>query len=475
MTEAYTVGADAEYKCTWKDRGGQTFRPIRTHELLYVDLQLRALIRPRTAEVFIYRAGANHTPITPPISQSLLHETWFQYPNQTARIRFRMQRVTLEADQYYAMVLTVSEEVLPHFLYWKYDSTAAKYYRGQRISSTDFGVTWAVHYGQDHLFAEFGSPESPNIHPTPPILNFAPTRFDICHLTHGVYITLTTNVPCHLTLYWTDVTPKKHALSRVIRGLNVPWDVYFCFVSYHEVPQLQLGDTLYHTFRITEWAIDKLYYYTIRGTVDEVQSPSVGPIFHTRLRKLPPLLDLTLRPNNPGDVCAITWGCTPCPNHYTCVNEEIPDGDTTTLWAESIPGFMYDLYKIGQPPPMTACIDSVRLYARARRVEKDKFGNPYIPIDSLKISLQILGIHDAYPSPDPWGNAIMLTTLWDTYNTADYWNLNPSTGAPWTWEEIAMLQIGVWLRRAATTGIWIFSYCTQLYAKINYLSKDLPF
>jgi hypothetical protein len=48
------------------------------------------------------------------------------------------------------------------------------------------------------------------------------------------------------------------------------------------------------------------------------------------------------------------------------------------------------------------------------------------------------------------------------------WTSNPDTGAPWTWSEIANLQVGVELTGTATTQ----AYCTQVYAEVSYGYSD---
>ncbi|GAI64488.1 unnamed protein product, partial [marine sediment metagenome] len=74
------------------------------------------------------------------------------------------------------------------------------------------------------------------------------------HTPDTIIITLPTNNPCHLTCYYTDKTPRKHHTTRIIRGLEVPWGVYFCFVGWKAVEQNEAGDTLIHTFEIPEWS-----------------------------------------------------------------------------------------------------------------------------------------------------------------------------------------------------------------------------
>ncbi|GAJ12147.1 unnamed protein product, partial [marine sediment metagenome] len=150
---------------------------------------------------------------------------------------------------------------------------------GLRISTDDSGETWTVHYNDDHLFAEFGTPPLPKPEPPPPIDNFAVLDMDYIHLAIGLIILLPTATPCHLTCYYTDKKPLKHHTERIIRGLTVPWGVYFCFVGWKAVEQNEPGDTLYHTFTFPDWEFCQTKWFTFRGEVDNILSPSVGPIF----------------------------------------------------------------------------------------------------------------------------------------------------------------------------------------------------
>lgn len=99
------------------------------------------------------------------------------------------------------------------------------------------------------------------------------------HGTTYIRIGVDSNNPCHLTCYWTDKKPGKHHHTRVVRGLLVPWGVYFCFVGWNAVEQLEAGDTLSHTFVLSIWEYCQIRWFTFRGTINGEISPSVGPIF----------------------------------------------------------------------------------------------------------------------------------------------------------------------------------------------------
>ncbi len=88
--------------------------------------------------------------------------------------------------------------------------------------------------------------------------------------------------PCHLTLYSTSIPPRKHAVSRVLRGLKIPWSTYFCFVSYIGYEQHEVGDTTTHTFLIYDWQYLDTRWFCITGTIAGVKSLSSSPIFKHR-------------------------------------------------------------------------------------------------------------------------------------------------------------------------------------------------
>ncbi|MBA7585154.1 hypothetical protein ES708_27124 [subsurface metagenome] len=90
---------------------------------------------------------------------------------------------------------------------------------------------------------------------------------------------ITTNNPCHLTCYYTDKEPRRHRTARNQRGLTLPWGVYFCFVAWQSVEQIEPGDTLTHTFEIPDWSFCQTKWFAFRGTVSEVLSPSVSCLF----------------------------------------------------------------------------------------------------------------------------------------------------------------------------------------------------
>lgn len=94
-----------------------------------------------------------------------------------------------------------------------------------------------------------------------------------------LYIALTTDIACHLTLQWTDKETQLHLHEKAIRGLAVMGDPKFCFVQWQAVEQAEAGDTLSHTFNFASWVHEARRWWTFWGTQEDVKSPSNAPIF----------------------------------------------------------------------------------------------------------------------------------------------------------------------------------------------------
>ncbi|MBA7571995.1 hypothetical protein ES708_13769 [subsurface metagenome] len=95
----------------------------------------------------------------------------------------------------------------------------------------------------------------------------------------GYTIVLTTDVPCHLWLFWTDKVPWVHRTSTIERGLAVPWHSYWCFVVWHLIAQDEPGDTTTHTFQWPGWVNCQTKYFRFHGDIAGKTSPSDSPIF----------------------------------------------------------------------------------------------------------------------------------------------------------------------------------------------------
>lgn len=83
--------------------------------------------------------------------------------------------------------------------------------------------------------------------------HFAILDIQNVHFLDGVCFRVTSNVPCHLWLYWTDKEPLKQDISRWVRGTSIEAGFRWCFVVPHAVEQRELGDTLIHTFPVRDY------------------------------------------------------------------------------------------------------------------------------------------------------------------------------------------------------------------------------
>lgn len=111
---------------------------------------------------------------------------------------------------------------------------------------------------------------------------FAVLSLSYCFRTDLVCIKCATNNPCHLTCYISPYSPRKHRITAEKRGLPYIWYSYFCFVSYRPFEQLEAGDTLTHTFRISPWTKGQTLWFAIRGTIAGELAPSCSPLFEQR-------------------------------------------------------------------------------------------------------------------------------------------------------------------------------------------------
>lgn len=454
MTEAYTAGGDAWQTCRFPERGGQTFRPIKTHTLYYVDLQLKGDVFVGQIVVQIYNADTRHKPKDDMISDSYGYLPAPLYPFIPTRCRIKMRPVELVEGEYYCIVLH-SVGSLPYTpIQWRFDTAEAEYWRGMRIFSADGGGTWTVYPGSDFIFTEFGCPPGLPVPIKPPVEKFVPTFFDHTAFDTGVCIGLATNSPVHLTLYVTSQEPRKHPVTRYVRGIDVPWYTYFCFVSWIPVEQREAGDTLYHSFAVPNWPTGDKRWMVARGDVNDVISPSVTPVFS--LVNTGYSADFKrVRPIFKGDECHIRWtNYLRCPDHYQAVNDIVPLDDARMVWAgdPNDTGQFLDLYIPTRPLCGVGNLDHVTLKYRCRGHGRYPFqgqGKPAVKI----------------------GGSVFYGSWWlqgnDTWtNFSHTWNTNPLTGSPWTWDDMNNWQIGMELSGDWRSGYHRHSFFTQLYADL---------
>ena len=279
--------------------------------------------------------------------------------------------------------------------------------------------------------------------------NFAVIEIAYAHWPAGILIRILTNNPCHLTCYHTDKTPLKHPLSRTIRGLTVPWGVYYCFVAYTAVEQTEPGDTLYHTFKITPWVECQTRWFTFQGTVGAVMSPSTGPIF--KHHHPGAILDtLILRPNAPGDIeqYLAQYPANGPTDHWNKVDDITPDEAATYVYAynSNIDAY-WDLYNIPNHTTEFGLIAFVEVTLRCQRQGASGRVKAYLKISGTKYRAS------------PYQNVAL---NWTNYSFE--WDTNPNTGIAWTWANIDALQVGLSLGTAA----FKLCRCTQVYLEVKH-------
>lgn len=123
-----------------------------------------------------------------------------------------------------------------------------------------------------------------------------PARFIITDYSHtwldGVlYITIITDITCHVHLKWTDKETHVHLKTELDRGLLKLGDPYYCFVEFTIVDQNEPGDTFTHTFTWPGWATCYRRWYTFQATVAGIASPSNVPLFNVHYQD-PPVFTL---------------------------------------------------------------------------------------------------------------------------------------------------------------------------------------
>lgn len=95
----------------------------------------------------------------------------------------------------------------------------------------------------------------------------------------GWSIEILTDVPCHLWLRYTNVTPVQHRKFILRRGIYADWDYRQCFVAYRDIEQEQDGDTANHIFTWLGWYHCLWQWFYFWGSISGAHSPSTSPIF----------------------------------------------------------------------------------------------------------------------------------------------------------------------------------------------------
>lgn len=278
MSECYTTGGDTWQPLVGFDISAQTFTPVESHIASFIDVNLW-LFSTTLPLVYLRECDASHEPVGPILTDAHIVGPLIFLPPAKVRARFQLDTpMTLVKDHIYSIHMRRALGHIGPDNQWLYDKDDATYPRGHIIFSEDGGHTWTHFENSDFIFCEFGDPPLPKPLPIPPISHFACLKLEYIPRATSVTLYLSTNVPCHLTCYYTDKKPLKHPKERVIRGATLPWGAYFCFVAWKFVEQTEPGDTMRHTFEMPDWVYCQVKWFTFRGTIDRLDSPSIGPI-----------------------------------------------------------------------------------------------------------------------------------------------------------------------------------------------------
>ncbi|MBA7677640.1 hypothetical protein ES703_85900 [subsurface metagenome] len=294
MPQCYTDGGDTMQDLGWDFYAAQSFTPLTTHILHYIDLELDTVHPTRLPSIWIYLADGNHKPTGSVLSYNIRHTAKRNIYQNPFRARNQMSPYELQAETEYVIVVHAFALDLAWYMRWQYNKTDSEYPRGIRLISTDGGNTWAERPNDDHMFCEFGDPPTPPPPPEPPIPLFFILKIQQIRLADGFKIIVTTNVPCHLWMRWTVQEPRVHSKPVYRRGIQMHTDVYFCFTVYTDNEQQEPGDTIIHTFIKRDWPVCETRYFYFTGTIDGEPIPSTTAIFskHAAPLEAPPAFTL---------------------------------------------------------------------------------------------------------------------------------------------------------------------------------------
>ena len=163
----------------------------------------------------------------------------------------------------------------------------------------------------------------------------------------------------------------------------------------------------------------------------------------------------TLRPNAAGDECNIAQAHVACPNHYTCVDEAVADGNTTLVYVSNVTAWQRDFYNIDDHSVGSGVINKITV-----KINGCIFNTT--SQDHLKICIKS-GTGDGAPDTPSEGSGQQMTTDFAEYT--EEWATNPATSAAWTWDEIDKLQAGVSIRRPHINNT---TKVTQVYVEVDY-------
>ena len=295
LITGYASGEDNEViygKNRWL---AQTF----TLDDLYVIFRCRFKSWTNTGGEFHHYALRNTNGAGKPLAVDISHTTLspgnesFRSPGKWRRFDFG-DFPNLPAGTY-ALVTRVP--TVPDWLRYKLrcDATASTYPLGKAWLSHNAGTDWEEIPNTDFMFEIWGWKPPPVANPTPVINNWAPLAIDHPEAPAGHTIVITTDIPVHLYMRWTDKEPLKHPSTEIRRGILIQTGTRFCFVAWHENEQEEPGDTLVHTFIKPGWKVCETRWFYFIGTKQAEESPSASPLFyyHLKEKEIPMLKELS--------------------------------------------------------------------------------------------------------------------------------------------------------------------------------------
>jgi len=261
----------------------------------------------------------------------------------------------------------------------------------------------------------------------------------------GYEVVLTTNVACHLWLYWTDKEPWVHRTTSTRRGLAAPWEAYWCGVVWTLIPQEEAGDTTTHTFIWTGWVSCQTKYFRFHGTIGGAASPSDTAIFKLHFPYLPKGGIELLYPN--ADLYAPA-GCFPDlgEEHWEDLDDRSPDEDASYVFWPNLS--LEEIYGLTDLPGPPRTYGSVIVTARCRKT------SPWAA-SFLRLAVE------TYENPY-YHNYQLITVIYADYT--DTWPVNPATGNPWTSMELDALRVRINMS-SELTGTQ--ARCTQLFITVT--------
>ncbi len=151
----------------------------------------------------------------------------------------------------------------------------------------------------------------------------------------------------------------------------------------------------------------------------------------------------TLRPTGPGSLTELTTDG--CAANWQCVADAVPDDDATYVETTAF-AYMTDLYQLAAPVDTACTITAITVHIRARE---------FVKVAYAKAVLMTQG--NIYEGSEE-------TLALDYADYSMRWTNNPATGLPWTWGDIADMEIGVALMATKATHA---PRCTQVFVVVE--------